>query len=56
MKNNEKEKSKVTQYLDSIVITINPSINAAIPERYLYQKGSNEINYNLQDYIELVNK
>jgi hypothetical protein len=39
-----------------IVTTINPDINAAIPKRHSYQKGTDEINYNLQDYVELINK
>jgi len=56
MKENEEEKNKVIQYLDSIVTTINPNINAAIPQRHPCQKESNEINDDLQDYVELINK
>ena len=44
------------QYIDSIVTTINLNIFASIPKRHFYQKSSNEIVDNTQDYIELINK
>jgi ATP-dependent DNA helicase PIF1 len=56
IKDNEEEKTNVMRYLDSVVTTINPNINAPFPERHPCQKGSDEINYNLQDYVELINK
>jgi hypothetical protein len=56
MKENEDEMNKVIQYLNSIVITINPDIHAPIPERHPCQKGLDKITDDLQDYIELINK
>jgi hypothetical protein len=43
-------------YIDSMVTTINPGINAAIPERHPCQKKSDEIDDDSKDYIELINK
>ena len=56
MKENEILMSNAIQYIDSIVTTMNPEINAAIPERHPCQKGRNEIDDKDQDYIELINK
>jgi ATP-dependent DNA helicase PIF1 len=56
MKEDDDEKRKVIQYLDSIVTTINPGVNAAIPARHPCQKGREEIKDDLQDYVELINK
>ena len=46
----------VIKYIDSIVTTINPDINAAIPEQHPCQKASDEIVDSTQDYVELINK
>jgi hypothetical protein len=56
MKENEGNMNNVIRYIDSIVTTINPGINAAIPERHPCQKCSDEIDDASQDYIELINK
>src|SRR5688572_17665731 len=47
---------EVVQYLDSLVTMINPSLNSHIPNRHLCQKHREEINNDLQDYTDLVNK
>ena len=39
-----------------MVTTINPNIFAAISEKHSCQKGENEIDDSLQDYIKLINK
>ncbi|GBB86546.1 hypothetical protein RclHR1_12970009 [Rhizophagus clarus] len=46
----------VINYIDSIVTTVNPAMHAPIPEKHPCQKGSNEIDDRLQDYIKLINK
>src|ERR1044072_3004680 len=56
MKNDENEMKKVIKYADSIVTTINPRINAPIPEQHPCQKRRDEIEDDEQDYIELINK
>ncbi|RIB15063.1 hypothetical protein C2G38_2193330 [Gigaspora rosea] len=43
-------------YLDLLVTTLNPELNVQVPEHHLYQKCLEEINNELQDYIELINK
>ena len=53
---NENEMENVINYIDSIVTTINPDMNAAIPEQHPCQKSSDEIDDSTQDYIELINK
>jgi hypothetical protein len=56
-KDDENEMKKAIKYMDSIVTTINPEINAAIPVRHPCQKRSDETKDNSQqDYIELINK
>ena len=52
----ESEMPNVIRYIDSIVTTINPEINAAIPEQHPCQKCSDEIDDGSQDYVELINK
>src|SRR4051794_17040053 len=52
MKDNENAMNDAIKYIDSIVTTINPQMNAPIP----CQKGPNEIDDSSQDYIELINK
>ena len=56
MKENENLMNNAIQYIDTLVTTINPGINAPIPRRHPCQKGSDEIVDNEQDYIELINK
>ena len=43
IKSNENDIKNVIKYIDSIVTTINPDMNAAIPEQHPCQKGSDEI-------------
>ena len=56
MKENEMMMNNAIQYIDFIVITINPDINATIPEKHPCQKGQNKIDNESQDYVELINK
>ncbi|CAG8641197.1 7999_t:CDS:2 [Cetraspora pellucida] len=56
IKNNEMEINTIVQYFNSIVTMINPGLNAPIPERHPCQKSSEELNDDLHDYIELINK
>ncbi len=56
MKENENLMKNMIQYIDSMVTTINPGIFAAIPQIHPCQKSSSEIEDDLQDYIELINK
>jgi len=48
--------NNVIQYIDSMVTTINPNMNANVSERHSCQKAREEINDGSQDYIELINK
>lgn len=54
-KDNEEEMNGVIWYLDSLVTTMNPGLGAPVPECHLCQKCTDEICYDMQDYIELVN-
>jgi len=56
MKENKNMMDNAIQYIDSMVTTINPGINAAIPERHPCQKRPDEIEDDSKDYIELINK
>jgi hypothetical protein len=56
MKNNDETMKEVVRYLDSLVTTINPGLNAPLSDRHPCQKRSEEINDDMQDYIELINK
>lgn len=56
MKEDEELMNNVIQYLDSLVTTINPGLNAPFPERHPCQKSSEELQYDLQDYVKLINK
>jgi hypothetical protein len=56
MKNNDETMKEVVRYLDSLVTTINPGLNAPLSDRHPCQKRSEEINNDMQDYIELINK
>ncbi len=54
MKENENVINNVIQYLNLLVTTINPGINIAIPKCHPCQKLCDEIDDDLQDYIELI--
>ncbi len=56
MKDDENAINTLVEYLKSLVTTINPGLNAPIPDRHLCQKRHNELNDDEQDYIELINK
>ncbi|CAG8502458.1 12012_t:CDS:2, partial [Cetraspora pellucida] len=56
MKENENLISEVVQYLNNLVTTINPGLNAPVPTCHPCRKNHNEINDDIQDYIDLVNK
>src|SRR3954469_20790644 len=56
MKDNENAMNDAIKYIDSIVTTINPQMNAPIPEHHPCQKGPDEIDDSSQDYVELINK
>ncbi len=44
------------QYLDLLATTINPGLDAPVPNFHPCQKHSDELFDDKQDYIELVNK
>ena len=56
LKENGNAMNNVIRYVDSIVTTINPGMNAARPERHPCQKSPEELDDSSQDYIELINK
>jgi len=56
MKEDENLMKEAIQYINSLVTTNNPGINAPIPAIHPCQKSSNEIVDDTQDYIELINK
>src|SRR5687768_6436051 len=56
MKEDENGMKNIISYINSIVTTVNLGINAARPERHPCQKGPDEIDDGIQDYIELINK
>ncbi|CAG8802972.1 2782_t:CDS:2, partial [Cetraspora pellucida] len=56
MKSDENIMEEVIQYLNGLVTTINPGLNAPVPDRHLCQKNHDEIHDDLQDYIDLINK
>lgn len=56
MKENEIMMNNAIRYIDSMVTTINPGMNAAIPERHPCQKRRDEIEDDSKDHIELINK
>ncbi|CAG8615871.1 14657_t:CDS:2 [Cetraspora pellucida] len=47
---------EVVHYLNSLATTINSELNAPIPAQHLCQKHLEELNDDLQDYVELINK
>jgi hypothetical protein len=56
MKNNDEIMEEVVHYLDSLVTTIDPGLNAPPLDHHLCQKRSEDLNNDMQDYIELINK
>ncbi|CAG8731874.1 2837_t:CDS:2 [Cetraspora pellucida] len=56
MKEDNEMMAKVVQYLDSLVTTINPEMDAPVPDQHPCRKCDNELNDDLQDYVELINK
>ena len=56
MKVDENYMENVVRYIDSIVTTVNPEINAPKAERHPCQKRPDEIDNGIQDYTELINK
>ncbi|GBC07071.1 hypothetical protein RclHR1_07220013 [Rhizophagus clarus] len=56
IKESENMMNNAIQYIDSMVTTINPDINAAIPKYHPCKKRSNKIEDDSKDYIELINK
>ena len=56
MKENEELMNSVVQYLDSLATTINPGLDAPVPNLHSCQKRSDDLRDDKQDYIELVNK
>ena len=46
----------VLNYMDSLITTINPDVNASMPNKHPCQKYIECCDDSLQDYIELVNK
>src|SRR6266536_498528 len=47
---------RVVQYLDSLITTINPGIDAPVLDQHPCQKNSDKLHDDMQDYVELVNK
>ena len=56
MKENKEMMSNIVQYMNSLVITINPGLDAPVPDRYLCQKIHNKLRDDKLDYIKLINK
>lgn len=56
MKENENIMNEVVQYLDNLVITINPGLDMPVPEQHPCQKKNKELRDDQQDYIDLINK
>jgi hypothetical protein len=56
MKEDGESMNNVIQYLNSLVTTINSGLDAPIPERHPCQKRSDELLYDIQDYVDLINK
>ena len=56
MVNDNEEMEKIVCYMDSLVTTINPDLDAPLPNNQLCQKCLKDLNVNMQDYIELINK
>jgi len=48
--------NNVIQYLDLLVTTINPGLDVPFSKSHSCQKRSDELQYDLQNYIDLVNK
>ncbi|CAB4412465.1 unnamed protein product [Rhizophagus irregularis] len=56
MINNQEVMEEVTCYLDSLITTINPGLDAPLPDHHPCQKQLENLDDDMQDYIELINK
>jgi len=56
IKNNNEIMEEVVHYLDSLITTINPGPNAPLSDNHPCQKRSKDLNDDMEDYIELINK
>ena len=56
MKNNNEVMEEVVHYLDSLITTINPNANGPLPDNHPCQKQPKDLNDDMKDYIELINK
>ena len=56
MVNNNEEMEKVVCYMDFLVTTINPGLDAPLSDNHPCQKCLEDLHNNMQDYIELINK
>lgn len=56
MKDDENTMNQVVKYLKNLVTTMNPRPIAPIPDRHPCQKRHDELNDDIQDYVDLINK
>ncbi|RHZ57019.1 hypothetical protein Glove_395g64 [Diversispora epigaea] len=56
IKNNENAMDNIVKYINTLVTTINPGINASVPGRHSCQKEHSELHDDLLDYTDLANK
>src|SRR6184192_595270 len=56
IKEDEDTMINVVKYLDSLITTINPGLDAPVPDQHPCQKRSEELRDDLQDYVKLLNK
>ena len=56
MKDDNETMKDVIQYLNFLVTTINSGLGIPVLDRYPCYKHFDELKYDLQDYIELINK
>ena len=56
MKDDENKMNEIAKYVDGLVTTVNPGLDAPIPNRHPCQKDHNKLQDDLQDYVDLINK
>ncbi|RGB22488.1 hypothetical protein C1646_776014 [Rhizophagus diaphanus] len=56
MINNQEVMEEVICFLDSLITTINPGLDAPLPDHHPCQKKLKNLDDDMQDYIELINK
>ena len=56
MSDNKEIMKNITYYLDSLIITINPDLDVPSPDHHPCQKCLEDLNDDIADYIELINK